>query len=273
MVFEIKNKVAIVTGGASGIGLEFVKQFLQCGVRGVVIADINAEAGKKISEELNKEFGVEKVVFVQTDVRDQKSLENAFVTTLNHFKYIDILINNAGVCMENQWETAVDINLKGIIGGMVLGMEKYLRYHKEGDEAVILNLSSLSVTENLCIMPVYVATKYGVIGLTRNWGDSSHYNRTKVRVLAICPGMTDTCFLENLRHRLLNEEYTAMYDEVVSKFEVFLQPADHVAKVSMSLLEHAPSGSAWIIEGSEAPYELKHLDKSVFKDNLLKIDT
>uniref|UniRef100_A0A6P7F6P2 15-hydroxyprostaglandin dehydrogenase [NAD(+)]-like n=1 Tax=Diabrotica virgifera virgifera TaxID=50390 RepID=A0A6P7F6P2_DIAVI len=268
MVFNLKNKVAIVTGGADGIGLALVKQLLINEIKGVVIADINAENGKIKSKELGDEYGSDRVVFVELDVTDLKAFENAFDVALKHFKNVDILINNAGVGHDRQWEREVDINLKGTINGMVLGIENYLKNHKQGDEAVIMNLSSISVLQPVPIFPVYVGTKHAIVGLTRNWGHHLHYDRTKVRVAAICPGATDTSLLRTDVSKLcFNEDYRYMHQQVIENFDV--QSANHVAREAMKVLEKAETSTVWVIENSQPPYEYKAPDCKEFKKNTL----
>ncbi|CAG9832848.1 unnamed protein product [Diabrotica balteata] len=197
MVFEIKNKVALITGGASGLGLEHAKALLENGVKGVTIADVNEGNGTKVTEELQGKYGKDRVIFVKTDVTDKESFENAFLATVTAFRYVDILINNAGILRDVNMSLAVDINVKGTLIGIILGMETYLKQYKQGNEAVILNTSSINGVNGMPIAPVYGATKFAVTGMTLCWGDRFHFERTKVRVIAICPGLTETPLVES----------------------------------------------------------------------------
>nr|XP_023016996.1 uncharacterized protein LOC111506215 [Leptinotarsa decemlineata] len=112
MSFE-QGKVAIVTGGASGIGLAIVKKFLQQGAKGVGEVDISEETGKKVVSSLEKEYG-DKVIFIKGDVSKEEDVRNAFDKMIKGFKNLDIVVNNAGIEEVPNYEKVVSINLVGI---------------------------------------------------------------------------------------------------------------------------------------------------------------
>ena len=105
-MFEWKNKVCIVTGGCSGIGLAFVQSILAKDGK-CLVADLNFKTGEK----LQTEYGMEKLIYVRTDITSHQSFEEAFEKCLEHFGTIDILVNSAGINGENNWETQLQINL------------------------------------------------------------------------------------------------------------------------------------------------------------------
>uniref|UniRef100_A0A6P7FLL1 Alcohol dehydrogenase 2-like isoform X1 n=1 Tax=Diabrotica virgifera virgifera TaxID=50390 RepID=A0A6P7FLL1_DIAVI len=272
MVFEIKNKVALITGGASGLGLEHVKALLENGVKGVTIADVNEANGTKVTAELQEKYGKNRVIFVKTDVTDKESFENAFLATVSAFRYIDILINNAGVMLDVNMSLAVDINVKGTLNGIILGMEKYLKQYKQGSEAVILNTSSINGVNGMPIAPVYGATKFAVTGMTMCWSDPFHYERTKVRVIAICPGITETPLVANCikPETLVTPEYYKPYKLAVEAGLLPMQKADHVGKEMIGVLKYAPNGTLWVIEAGAPAYQFIIEERNVFKNNVLK---
>lgn len=90
---------------------------------------------------------------------------------------------------------------------MLLGLENYIRNYKSGQEGLIVNISSIAGIAPLPLMPAYVATKFGIHGLTLSWGAPEHYNRTKVRVVGICPGATTTPMLTEVANRTLGIAY------------------------------------------------------------------
>ncbi|XP_057667430.1 15-hydroxyprostaglandin dehydrogenase [NAD(+)]-like isoform X1 [Diorhabda carinulata] len=254
-MFEIKGKVALVTGGADGIGLSHIEALLHKGCKGVVIADINQVKGEDETKRLEKKFGKNRVVFVKTDIADIESFENAFKVTIRHFGNIDILINNAGICNDSIWEKEIDINLKGTVNGMLLGLEKYLKQFKQGNEAVILNTSSVCLIETMSVWPVYVSTKFGILGLTKEWGNDVHYDRTKVKVVAICPGPTYTSISTDLGPGVINQEYEDILASILEELTNRIQSSDFVAKEAIKVIEQAPNGSLWIIEETKEAYQ------------------
>ncbi|CAG9858789.1 unnamed protein product [Phyllotreta striolata] len=265
MTFEIKDKVALVTGGASGIGYSIVKALIQYGIKGVVIADVNEELGRMVTNELNSKFGSSKIVFQKTDVGKQEDFERAFEVAVKKFKHIDILFNNAGVLEENNWEKCVNANIKGAINGTLLATEKYLRNYKIGDEAVIVNTCSIAGLINIPAMPIYSATKAAIIKLTECYGHTYNYNLSRTKVIAICPGKTETPILD--MKDFVRPEYKSVIDNMKENFDG--QNPDFVANETMPLVQQAPTGSVWVIEEEKPAYRYIYADKDSFKNNML----
>ncbi|KAF5299862.1 hypothetical protein FQA39_LY11399 [Lamprigera yunnana] len=239
-MFQIEGKVALVTGGASGIGQALVIEFLNNGAKGVTIADINVESGTKLLKELQTKFGEKKVIFVQVDVSDKIQFEECFKKTIEKFNNVDILINNAGIVNEKLFEKMVSVNINGTINGTLLAIQNYIHKYKSGSEGVIVNVSSSAGVDPTEIMPLYTATKYAVIGLTRSFGTELHYNISNVRIFAICPGYTDTPIL-NFQENILDRR------------------ASDVAKNSMKLITTAGNGSVWLLEEHQPPKEVQRV--------------
>lgn len=100
---------------------------------------------------------------------------------------------------------------------MINGIEKFLSKYKQGPEAVIVNLSSLAGLISVRTYPIYSATKSAVIGMTRSWGHEEIYEKTKVRVLAVCPGVTNTPMTENLFGRTRKNPLYYSNDEYIGQ--------------------------------------------------------
>ncbi|KAF5299861.1 hypothetical protein FQA39_LY11398 [Lamprigera yunnana] len=261
-MYEIEGKVAVVTGGASGIGA----------AHGVTIADINVELGTKLLNELRSQFGEEKVIFIQTDVSNKIQFEECFKKTIEKFNNVDILINNAGIANENLFEKMVSINVNGTINGTLLAIQNYICKYKSGPEGVIVNVSSIAGIDPGEAYPLYATTKYAVIGLTRSFGTQLHYNISNVRIFAICPGFTDTPMLENMDKDTKNKRYLKNFDKFKHLF--IPQPASDVAKNLIKLIRTAGHGSIWLLEEHQAPKEVQHVLATEFAKtvcNFLKI--
>ncbi|XP_018570744.1 15-hydroxyprostaglandin dehydrogenase [NAD(+)] [Anoplophora glabripennis] len=253
MVLDLVGKIALITGGASGIGLRYAKEFLRNGVKGVTLADLNPDFAKTALAEIEQEFGSNRAVFVKTDVTDIQQFENAFKKTVEIFKHVDILINNAGILNDKIWEREIAINVNGMINGILLGLENYLPKYKQGPESVIVNISSiLGVNVTPCV-PIYSGTKAAVIAMTRAWGDPHHYERTKVRLLSICPGLTITPLITEISGRNLGDAYEAWL--MTNMDSMTPQTPEYVAEEVVKLVRSCPNGTTWMIEGSQPAYE------------------
>ncbi|KAK4876629.1 hypothetical protein RN001_009135 [Aquatica leii] len=248
------GKIALISGGGAGIGLQYAKELLRNGLRGVTLADICKTNGENAVKEIGDEFGDDKVLFVKTDVTDRNQYEEAFEKTVDRFKNIDIVVNNAGVMNDAIWERQISINLVGTIFGCILAVEKYLPKYKTGSEGVVVNVASVSGLEKFQAFPIYSATKRAVVGLTRAWGKDVHYLRTNVRFLALCPGVTDTPLLRECLDRHLGPAYQDIMKGNLPHLNI--QSAECVAKGFLHVLNTGKNGSIWVVEHSEPPYEI-----------------
>ncbi|TPG79971.1 SDR family NAD(P)-dependent oxidoreductase [Brevibacillus laterosporus] len=169
---KLQNKVAIITGGANGIGKETVKLFLAEGAK-VVIADYNQSAGITFLEEC-QQAGFEHVRYVQVDVSDTTSVEQMVHTVIEAFTTVDILINNAGITQDamlakmtvEQWQRVIDVNLNGVF----YCTKAVIPHLIEKGAGKIINTSSIVGQTGNIGQTNYVASKAGVIGMTKTCG-------------------------------------------------------------------------------------------------------
>ncbi|XP_058172341.1 15-hydroxyprostaglandin dehydrogenase [NAD(+)]-like [Anopheles ziemanni] len=248
---ELENKVALVTGGATGLGRAICEQLLKHGAK-VLICDLNEDAERQVVEELGKLYG-NRIVCYTCDVTDCLDFEEAFEYILCKFLGIDIVINNAKVMNDNFWELEVDVNLNGVIRGTLLA-QKFMckqRGHKGG---VVVNIASSASIQPQISTPIYTATMHGIIGLTKACGDPFHYQNSNVRVFAYCPGPIEKTSEEETRGRGL-----PAYDEAKEMDKaVATQKAEHVAKELIPLLKNASTGSIWLVTEGKPAVEIPY---------------
>ncbi|PKR85423.1 SDR family NAD(P)-dependent oxidoreductase [Heyndrickxia camelliae] len=203
---KLENKVAIVTGGASGIGEASVRLFAEEGAK-VVIADFS-ERGKQLSKELNdKGFDT---LFIKTDVTSEEDVKHMVAETVNHYGKLDILYANAGVADDapaheltyDKWKRTIDINLSGVFLSDKYAIEQFL---KQGNGGVIVNAGSIHSHVSLPNPTAYSAAKGGVKLLTQNL--CTAYAKEGIRINAVCPGYIDTPLLSKVDPR--TKEYLA----------------------------------------------------------------
>ncbi|XP_024145867.1 15-hydroxyprostaglandin dehydrogenase [NAD(+)] isoform X2 [Oryzias melastigma] len=192
----LMGRVALVTGGAQGIGRAVVEALLRSAAK-VSVVDINQNCGDSCKSELDAEFGGGSCAFIQCDVTDGDALRDAFQKTADLFGHLDIVINNAGINNEKNWEKTIGVNLTSVIKGTYLGLEHMSReYGKPG--GTIINVSSMAAFMHSPHQPVYTATKHGVIGFTRAMADASVLGNYGVRINVLCPAFVDTPLLQSV---------------------------------------------------------------------------
>lgn len=191
---RLENKVAIITGGASGIGLAAVKRFVAEGAK-VAIVDYDKEAGEKVAAS----FG-EHVAFFEVDVSKLQQVKQMAADVFEKFGKIDILINNAGITRdatllkmtEEDFEKVVQINLNGVFY-CTQAVTPYLIEQKCGR---IISTSSVSAERGNFGQTNYTATKAAIIGMTKTW--AKELGRKGITVNAVAPGFIATEMVESV---------------------------------------------------------------------------
>lgn len=162
---KIEGAVAIVTGGASGIGKAICEKLLQSGAK-IHFLDINKSVGEETQKSFNNQHGVGQAKFVCCDITSHDQLEASFRTAVKEHGRLDIVVNNAAIMDEIDWSKTLDVNLHSLIRSTFLGVELM----KNG---VIINISSTGGIHPVSFCPVYCASKFGVIGFTRSVAPAS----------------------------------------------------------------------------------------------------
>ncbi|XP_056022305.1 15-hydroxyprostaglandin dehydrogenase [NAD(+)]-like isoform X2 [Ostrea edulis] len=189
----LDGKVALVTGGVQGLGKAFAEELLKSRVK-VCICDLNVDAGEKTVREWKLKYG-NNAMFLQCDVTDHSQFEDVFKLTIARFGGLDIVVNNAGVLVESQsWRTTIMVNVIGVIEGTKLA-DQYMNKQNGGRGGVVINIASTAGLTPVFFMPVYVASKYSVVGYTKSVAMNPAIDSTGMRFVCLCPGFTDTSML------------------------------------------------------------------------------
>lgn len=189
---RLENKVAVITGGANGIGKATSRRFAEEGAT-VVIWDLDEENGKSLAEELSSASGRE-VVFRKVNTTQHAEVEQAAAEIVDKNGRIDILINNAGITRDaslkkmtpDTWQQVIDVNLTGVFNCT----QVVSRYMTEKGFGRIVSASSVVGLYGNFGQTNYVATKAGVVGMTKVW--ARELGRKGVTANAVAPGFIET---------------------------------------------------------------------------------
>ena len=201
---RLQNKVALITGAGNGIGKQTALTFSREGAK-VVVADINEDAGRKVVDEILQSGG--SATFERVNVAETDDVVRMVENSVKTYGKIDILVNNAGIVADarlvkmdlEQWQRVIDINLKGVfLCGQAVA--KVMETNESG--GVILNASSVVGLYGNFGQSNYVATKAGVIGMTKTW--ARELGKKGIRVNAVAPGFIATDILQSIPEKVIN---------------------------------------------------------------------
>ncbi len=240
----LTDRVAIITGGAMGIGRGIALKFAEEGCS-VVIADIAAREGKKTAEELSKKGG--EGIFVSCDVTVSRQVQDMVGKAISKFGKIDILVNNAGgvpdpkgslaEVSEEQWDRSLNLNLKSAF----LCCQAVVPHMKKNKYGKIVNISSLGAVHPAVSVVHYHSAKAGVLGLTYNLAfELAPFN---ISVNAILPGPVRTPFWEPVTKDIADKD--AYFAEIAKK-EVPMQRVGTPEDIAGAALFLASELSAFV---------------------------
>ncbi len=241
------GKIALVTGGGSGIGKATALVFAREGAK-VVVADVAEEGGKE-TVRLIKEAGGD-AIFVKCDVKEAKDAEAMVKKAVDTYSRLDCAFNNAGIgvpgttaeCTEEDWDRTISINLKGV---WLCMKYEILQMLKQGG-GVIVNTASAGGLIGTPGVAAYTASKHGVVGLTKT--AALEYVKAGIRVNAVCPGSILTPMIEASM-----SAHPELTESVLSKHPIgrFGKP-EEIAEAVLWLCSDAASfvvGAAFSVDG------------------------
>ena len=248
---RLDGKIALVTGGGSGIGEASAKLFADEGAQ-LAIADLNLDAAQRVAGQIENAGGT--ATAIELDVRDDSSCADAVDAAVDRFGRLDVLVNSAGVgsrsmpelSYEERWDFVIDINLKGT----VLMARHASEQMKEQGSGSVVNIASI---RGLVGYPAFITdgfnpyphSKGGVVNATRDMAVG--LAKSNIRVNAVCPGFTVTEMTRGTR------ENREIYDKIVGLHPIgrFAQPIE-IARAVLFLASDEASfvtGACLVIDG------------------------
>ena len=199
---RFKNKIVVITGGASGIGKAAVEKFAREGAA-VAIWDVNEVQGKELELLLLNEGLIAK--FIKVNTAKQEEVEYATKEIIKQFDKIDVLINNAGITRDaslqkmtlEQWQQVMDVNLTGVFNCTKAVSPNMI----QNNFGRIINTSSIVGLSGNYGQTNYAATKAGVIGMTKTW--AREFGKHNITVNAVAPGFIQTDMITTIPEKVI----------------------------------------------------------------------
>jgi NAD(P)-dependent dehydrogenase (short-subunit alcohol dehydrogenase family) len=253
MADQFHGKVALVTGGSSGIGRAAAIAFAKRGAA-VVIGNRREDEGEDTVDMVRKAGG--DAIFVRTDVAKSSDVEALIAKAVATFGRLDYACNNAGIegvlaetteCTEENWDRVIDINLKGTW----LCMKYEIAQMRKGGGGAIVNNASIAGMIGLPTAPAYCASKGGVVMLTRT--AALEYARSNIRVNVVCPGGVNTPMQDRIQLRF-NDGDPQKIGQLIDRLVPMNRwgTSEEIAEVIVWLCSDAASyvtGHAMVVDG------------------------
>src|SRR5690606_19169887 len=247
---RLENKVAIITGGAQGMGAVTAELYAREGAK-VVIADFNEEKGLEQTHKIKAAGG--ECSFVKTDVSKSEDVENMVKFTVDTYGRLDVALNNAAITPDDKpiadfdeayWDRLMSIDLKGVALCLKYEVRQMMA---QGGGGSIICTSSVSAIRPQPGTPAYIAAKHAVIGLTKS--AAMDYSPHGIRINSVAPGAIDTPMLRGALEQFgLNAEE---YAKQLSMLGRFAQP-EEVAHANLWLASDDSSfatGAVYAVDG------------------------
>lgn len=225
---NLKDKVVLITGGASGLGAAAAKRFNEEGAK-VVIADIKEEEGRKLADELGE------ASFIRTNVTNVEDVKASIKFTVDKYGSLDVLFNNAGIDGDQKptaestldnWKKVIDIDLNGAFYFLKYALEQM----KKQESGVIINSSSTAGLVGFENIAPYTAAKGALVQLTKS--TAMEYAKYGIRVNAIAPSVVKTDLVEHFIASSENPEATEEQFSNLNPMPGWIQPEDVASAVA-----------------------------------------
>jgi NAD(P)-dependent dehydrogenase (short-subunit alcohol dehydrogenase family) len=252
---ELRGKVAVVTGAASGIGKALAQQWVQEGMR-VALADWDAHALKAATLELSLQ-GAD-VLSCLTDVSNDESMQALADTVFHRYGHVHLVCNNAGILgpestrlwelSDQEWDRVLSVNFRSVIYGLRAFLPRMLA---SGEEGHIVTTASMGGFSANSFLPCYISSKHAVVSLCETLRLQLEQLGSNLRSSVLCPGYTRTSLVTRERGLSSEAEGAGAFDNVLSRAGVPQQAMDPRETASI-VAEAVRTGKFWIFPNPQS---------------------
>lgn len=245
-------KIALVIGGTTGIGYQAASYLLKEGVRAVAITGLNTAIGKEAVHNLNSTYGRKKAMFINANNNCTVQLEETCRVVKRKHRQIDILVNAAGIIDGKRWEQEIVTNLVGAIRANLIAY-RHIGREGGGKGGVCVHIAGACGLDPLHPAPTLCASMHGIVGMSRSFGHSSHLQRTGVRIVCLCPGVTTTDFWKHVETKGMTQQLGAELAQLIASAKK--QKPEVVGQAVCQVIKCAFSGTVWVCDANQL-YEI-----------------
>ncbi|XP_065074016.1 alcohol dehydrogenase-like [Ochlerotatus camptorhynchus] len=242
----LQDQSAVITGGANGIGFSIAAEFLKSGVSRVLILDLGETLDLAKKTELQACNANAAIFYAQCDITNKQQLEKVLrQDAVQKMGSIDILVNCAGIFDERNPARCIATNLTALIDCSMIVIDLMTK-EKAGRGGTIVNISSIAGLQEFSCGAVYCASKSGVISFTKSVGTDQIFELTGVKMVAICPGATETGMYSSVM--AANCSFPALKQMQQFIQNMPLQKPSSVGRAVVKIIKEGTPGSVWISE-------------------------
>ncbi|XP_067643386.1 fat body protein 2 [Eurosta solidaginis] len=242
-MFDLNGKNVVYVGAFSGIGYQVAKMLMKKKISHLIV--MSRMENMEMLQKLQSENTSVKVTYIQVNLMDHSSMEHAVKQATGVVSNIDVLINGAGVLADKDMETTVGVNLMGMMTMVMLCMP-YMDKQQMGHGGIVMNIASVYGLEPAPAFPVYAAAKHGVVGFTRSMGDQQHHQHTGVAFIVVCPGLTTSETILNLREKSMWGQQSYVDEMIETMNKAKQQTPEEVAMNMVKAMEINKTGAVYL---------------------------
>ncbi|XP_053954190.1 development-specific 25 kDa protein [Anastrepha ludens] len=242
-MLDLNGKNVVYVGGFSGVGYQVCRILMKKKISHLIV--MARMENMEMMQKLQAENSSVKVMFIHMNLMDNSSMEQAVKQMMGVIKHIDVLINGAGALADKDMETTMGVNLMGMMTMVMLSMP-YMDKMQMGQGGMVMNIASVYGLEPAPAFPVYAAAKHGVVGFTRSMADQHHYQHTGVSFIVVCPGLTTSEMMMNLREKSMMGEQAYVGEMIEAMNKAKQQSPEECAMNMIKAMEMMKNGAIYL---------------------------